>query len=318
MPPPLASPIDTDILDALNNVAIVEENVEHINCQVAIFKVLESKNVGRVPPFKFTMRRDPMKTGNGRCCLASFQFDDPSKTPTPSLKQPALAKLLNQLEQFTCFEQLIPELREKIWNHALPGPQIIELYRNKTAIYNGQMPQDISKILITLLTTCLESYEVVKRHYTCMGFDVGTVQTIKYPTILVRPNIDILYFTAVDQVILNMAQPPSHLQASWFTTIAMPAAVFRHFIHRREYFKFMLWISLLIDLKTILLVCRESHEEHGEEITFGDYTGAPCVHQDELKKTWADLTKDIDQDISLVWVQPYRNGVLAKGAFCAH
>ena len=42
------------------------------------------------------------------------------------------------------------------------------------------------------------------------------------------------------------------------------------------------------------------------------------MHQYGVIDEWAESTKDICRNIELIWVKPYRNGVLDKGAFYAH
>ena len=90
------------------------------------------------------------------------------------------------MEQFICFGQLLPELRDKIWNHALSDPHVIKIYAARTNVYNSHMSKAVRKALTTLLTTCWESYAAVMRCYKYMNFDVASIQTIKYRTMWIH------------------------------------------------------------------------------------------------------------------------------------
>jgi hypothetical protein len=292
------SPFDVEVLDALNIAASRTEANGQAPGQTSI---LGDTITGLMTPENFIVQ--PM-------------FADRAAAPfLMSLRSPIVMPLAaveeqNQLEQFTCFEELLPELRDKIWSHALPVSQVIELYRNNSAVYNSHMSRDARKTLINLLTACPESYALVKRCYKLMNFDVSTARIAEYPTILVSPMVDVLYFTNADHVALNIATPRSIMQAAQFKTIAMPADVFLHFFRLQGYYRFKEWLSILVNLKTLNLVCIESHKAYGEEITFingdGPFYGISAV----MKKQWIELTKEMGRDIQLVWVWSFRNGVL--------
>lgn len=233
-------------------------------------------------------------------------------------KQPTRTRVIvNPLRKFTCFKQLPTELRAMIWKHAFPEHQAIELYRTPDSLHNGKMAYVARQTLKTLLFTCKESSGVVKLHYKQMSFEDGTfdngttVTTRMENPLLVSPQRDAVYLTAADQVFMYMSAKQRIQQLALFHTIAIPAATLMYYLQGTQESSFMEWIPKLTNLKAVIVVCRESREEHGSEVTFKPF-GLRCKHTKALEKRWEIMMEALGRDIKLAWVQCYRDGALAN------
>jgi len=89
---------------------------------------------------------------------------------------------------FTLFPKLPPELRCKIWEHALPGSQIIEFYCYQRFNSNPDILEAAAssqRPLVRLIKTCKEPSEVVKGHYRSISPRAFGVRRLP-PTALFR------------------------------------------------------------------------------------------------------------------------------------
>jgi hypothetical protein len=300
-------------LDKVNNMARVEEALDHLACQFRILKILDDNKAARKAGYKLNICSDQL-------AILSEIYDGRKQATKPNVKRPPMAKNVDQLQQFTCFEQLIPEIRGKIWGYALPDAQVIEVYRDKSNNYNCRMTKAARKTLFNLLIACPESHYFVEIYYYYVVFDISSNAAIKAGAFLANPKTDILYFAAADQVFLNMDDYDRVYEVSVFISIAMPASVLKFLLGKDERSLFLLWIAALASLKTILVVSKEDDKHHGKELSLVPYAGTDCAcgYQKTMMKLWADLMKEAGRDIELVWVDPYRNGHIAKGAHRLH
>jgi hypothetical protein len=97
-------------------------------------------------------------------CLSLWQFQDLPKS---------------SMSSFTCFKELPPELRLKIWEHALPGRRVVDinLSISRDRITTAKPP--------ILLFVCFESRSVVLDHY------VVTFKPSKHPAgTYISPHLD--------------------------------------------------------------------------------------------------------------------------------
>jgi hypothetical protein len=98
-------------------------------------------------------------------------------------------------KRFTLFPKLPPELRRCIWNQALPGPQVIELYHHK--MVNGldriEVATSSQVRLVRLMKVCHEAKETVKSNFRSVDARAFGVQTLPIgATILVNYFQDVL------------------------------------------------------------------------------------------------------------------------------
>jgi hypothetical protein len=96
---------------------------------------------------------------------------------------------------FTVFPKLPPEMRLKIWKHALPGPRVVPYVPGRRRQCVGKRCSAVnSSIKITYV--CRESYQVVQSAYEKLPviFDPSTVQcSEKQPYVYVDYSIDAIY-----------------------------------------------------------------------------------------------------------------------------
>jgi hypothetical protein len=107
----------------------------------------------------------------------------------------------NHLHRFSLFQRLPLELRRMVWQHALPGPQILEVYQHGPH-RSFKISKTLRVLLAPLLKACLESREVVKSRYRLQL--AGVTSRPALSTIALDPLRDTLYVmqpAALDNII---------------------------------------------------------------------------------------------------------------------
>lgn len=67
---------------------------------------------------------------------------------------------------FTLFVELPPEIQKLVWAHALPGPRVVEIYREDyTASGTDRVGESSHKLLSGLKLSCKEANVAVMNHY---------------------------------------------------------------------------------------------------------------------------------------------------------
>ena len=321
--PSSALALDTQILNQYERSALIEASNDHIMCQIDSLQarldsggeLLASDILPKIR--EFYTRKELVDTGNESSDSVTLQFSG-QYVALPAAKQVAMASEANQLQKFTCFKDLSPELRDKIWAHALPDSQVIEVFRTRTNLINYRMPAAACKTLMSLLLTSRDANHLVKLYYKYIDLNHGSPTVSPAYSMLLSPKNDVLYFTGADQILLNMTSFPNTHQAGHFNTLAMPAAILKFYLHREDINSFTSWLTHLRCLKTLLVITQETQEQRHQQLAFSPYKGADCRFMKNLAQLWKDVTKKLGLEIELIWVNPLRDGKLAMGVFHAH
>lgn len=154
-------------------------------------------------------------------------------------KHVTTASVFEVLDNFSLFPKLPPELRQRIWFHALPGTRVLELYRRGMGDYE---PVTMSKAahlsLLNIFSVCSESRAIVLMHYTPVLLRrMGFREMSRGQTILVNHEQDIFYFhyedwwswgryTGIDgRLVVDGAA-----QINKFKSIALPLSICNSFL----------------------------------------------------------------------------------------
>lgn len=155
----------------------------------------------------------------------------PNKSSNPPLKRrhKALNKVSTTItsrftKRFLPFPRLPVELRLLIWQHAIPGPLVHELYPScpTSSPYNFKTRlQSNRRRIPTLLHTCQESREVALTHYSLMSYDPLPVTEPREAVAGIMP----FYFNpAVDTLFLNCVAS-IFLDVRWFLLDETPKSI---------------------------------------------------------------------------------------------
>jgi hypothetical protein len=126
---------------------------------------------------------------------------------------------LNKQDEFRVFPNLPLELRRIIWKHALPGSQVIDLYRYSryTEGFDGlEVAPSSQRPLVRLMKACHEAYEVVRSHYHPINPRAfGVKRSSPGAILLMDPNLDIVNLDGREAALsfLDDLHVPTHLGA---------------------------------------------------------------------------------------------------------
>jgi hypothetical protein len=118
------------------------------------------------------------------------------RTPvSPSINDTMNPAISDAEPVFTVFPKLPPEMRLKIWKHALPGPRVVPYVPGRRRQCVGKRCSAANST-IKITYVCRESYQVVQSAYEKLPviFDPSTVQcSEKQPYVYVDYSIDAIY-----------------------------------------------------------------------------------------------------------------------------
>ncbi|KAH8765697.1 hypothetical protein F5882DRAFT_414097 [Hyaloscypha sp. PMI_1271] len=118
------------------------------------------------------------------------------RTPvSPSINDTMNPAISDAEPVFTVFPKLPPEMRLKIWKHALPGPRVVPYVPGRRRQCVGKRCSAVNST-IKITYVCRESYQVVRSAYEKLPviFDPSTVQcSEKQPYVYVDYSIDAIY-----------------------------------------------------------------------------------------------------------------------------
>jgi len=118
------------------------------------------------------------------------------RTPvSPSINDTMNPTISDAEPVFTVFPKLPPEMRLKIWKHALPGPRVVPYVPGRRRQCVGKRCSAINST-IKITYVCRESCQVVQSAYEKLPviFDPSTVQcSEKQPYVYVDYSIDAIY-----------------------------------------------------------------------------------------------------------------------------
>jgi len=264
-----------------------------------------------------SLEPDPMRQFFlGESLLEMFRVAEESQ-PACSTEEPAA---LQSLKTFTCFPNLPVELRLKIWKHALPTSQIIELHTPHPDILTRLSNPAVPSTLLPVLQSCREARDLITSIYERAPLSSLAFTIPQTTDMLIDFKTDILYLPgpASTWMTFRISNPARNAQLARFQTVAFTALNFKFWFTMQKRELQTSWLPRLQGLKTLLLVGRERGDKHGTELAFQACEGEECKWQQTLRKLWEDDMKtheDMERfrDVKLVFVQPIREGKLVTG-----
>jgi hypothetical protein len=237
--------------------------------------------------------------------------------------QPACATepaALQSLKTFTCFPNLPVELRLKIWKHALPTSQIIELHTPNPDILTRLSNPAVPSTLLPVLQSCREARDLITSIYERAPLSTLAFTIPQTTDMLIDFKTDILYLPgpASTWMTFRISNPARDAQLARFQTVALTAVNFKFWFTMEKRELQISWLPRLQGLKTLLLVGRERGDKNGTELAFQACEGEECKWQQTLRKLWEEdmnTHEDMERfrDVKLVFVQPIREGKLITG-----
>ena len=178
-------------------------------------------------------------------------------------------------EKFTLFPALPVEIRRKIWGHALPGHQVIELYSTRPG-NDILMPKHTHAALGSIMKVNVEAYQVVQEKYRMIDSWLLRIQSVPMESVFLLDHTkDILYLNGIMSTTgaIGFQTHSTWIEeAECFKSIAFNIHHFKYWLGKSDNLFKCKWLPQMKNLEKIYLVLQGDDDRHrGSPLELANY-----------------------------------------------